>query len=43
MMKLEVVDTLLFGCATGTLLKGDYQKLRAAHLRILLGILGAWF
>ena len=31
-----------FGCAAWTPLKGDYQKLRAAHHRMLLRIIGAW-
>ena len=42
MVKSEVVEALLYGCAAWTLLKRDYQKLRAAHHRMLLRILGAW-
>ena len=42
MVKSEVDEPLLFGCAGWTPLKGDYQKLRAAHHRMLLRILGAW-
>ena len=42
MVKAEVVEALLYGCAAWTPLKGDYQKLRAAHHRMLLRILGAW-
>ena len=36
MVKSEVVEALLYGCATWTPLKGDYQKLRTAHHRICL-------
>ena len=42
MVKSEVVEALLYGCAAWTPLKGDYQKLRTAHHRMLLRILGAW-
>ena len=38
----EVVDALLYGCATRTPLKGHYAKLRTTHHRMLLRILGAW-
>ena len=41
MVKSEVVEALLYGCAMWTPLKGDYQKLRTAHHRMLLRILGA--
>ena len=41
-MKSEVVEALLYRCATWTPLNSDYQKLRAAHRRLLLRILGAW-
>ena len=41
MVKSEVVEALLYGCAAWTPLKGDYQKLLAAHHRMLLRILGA--
>ena len=42
MVRSEVVDALLYGCATWTPLKGHYAKLRTTHHRILLRILGAW-
>ena len=42
MVKSEVVEALLYGSAACIPLKGDYQKLRAAHHRMLLRILGAW-
>ena len=42
MVKSDMVEALLYGCATWTPLKGDYQKLRAAYHRMLLRILGAW-
>ena len=32
----EVVEALLYGCATSTLLKGHYNKLRTTHHRMLL-------
>ena len=42
-VKSEVIEALLYGCATWTPLKGDYQKkLCAANHRILFRILGAW-
>ena len=43
MVKSEVVEVLLYGCAAWTPLKGDYQKLRAAHHRMLLRILGVLY
>ena len=42
MVKSEVVEALLYGCAAWTPLKGDYQNLCAAHHRMLLRILDAW-
>ena len=42
MVKSEVVEAPLYGCAAWTPLKGDYQKLRTAHHRMLPRILGAW-
>ena len=42
MVRSEVVETLLYGCATWTSLKGHYAKFRTTHHRMLLGILGAW-
>ena len=42
MMKAEVVEAFLYGCATWTPLKDHYAKLRTTHHRILLRILGAW-
>ena len=41
MVKSEVVAALLYGCATWSPLKGHYNKLRIAHYRMLLRILGA--
>ena len=42
MVKAEVVEALLYGCATWTPLKGHYAKLRTTHHRMLLRILGSW-
>ena len=42
MVKSEVAQTLLYQYATWTSLKGHYNKLRTAHRRISLQILGAW-
>ena len=42
MARSEVVEALLYGCATWTPLKGHYAKLRTTHHRMLLRILGAW-
>ena len=42
MVRSEVVEALLHGCATLTPLKGHYTKLRTAHHTMLLRILGAW-
>ena len=42
MVRSEVVEALLYGCATWTSLKGHYTKLRTTHHRTLLRILGAW-
>ena len=41
MARAEVVEALLYGCATWTPLKGHYAKLRTTHHRMLLRILGA--
>ena len=41
MVRSEVVEALVYGCATGTPLKGHYAKLRTTHHRMLLGIQGA--
>ena len=38
----EVIEDLLYRCATWTPLKGHYTKLRKTHHRMLLRILGAW-
>ena len=39
MVKSDVVETLVvYGCATWIPLRGDYQKLRAAHHRMLIRI-----
>ena len=42
MVRSEVVEALLYGCATWTPLKGPYTKLRTTHRRMLLQILGGW-
>ena len=42
MVRSEVVEALLYGCATWTSLKGHYAKLRTTHHRMLLRILGSW-
>ena len=42
MVRSEVVEALLYGCATWTPLKGHYTKLRTTHHRMLLRILRAW-
>ena len=36
MVRSEVVETLLYGCATRTPLKGHYAKLHTTHHRMLL-------
>ena len=41
MVRSEVVEALLYGCATWTPLKGHYTKLRTPHHKMLLRILGA--
>lgn len=43
MVKSKVVEALLYGCATWTPIKGDYQKVRVEHHRMLFWIIGAWF
>ena len=42
MVKVDVVQALLYGCGTWTLLKVHNRKLRTIHHRVLLRILGAW-
>ena len=42
MVRSEAVETLLYGCATWTPLKGHYTKLRTTHHMMLLRFLGAW-
>ena len=42
MVRSEVVEALLYGCAPWTPLKGHNAKLRTTHDRMLLRILGAW-
>ena len=42
MVRSEVVEALLYGCATWTPLKGHYTKLRTTHRKMMLRILGAW-
>ena len=41
-VRSEVVEALLYGCATWTPLEGHYTKLRTTHHRMVLWILGAW-
>ena len=41
-MRPEVVEALLYGCATWNLPKGHYTKLGTTHHRMLLRILRAW-
>ena len=41
-VRSEVVEALLYGCATWTPLKGHYAKLLTTHHRMLLQILGVW-
>ena len=43
MVRSEIVEALLYECATWTSLKGHYAKLRTTHRSMLLRILGAWF
>ena len=42
MVKVDVVQALLYDCGTWTPLKVHYRKLRTVHHRVLLQILGAW-
>ena len=42
MVKDEVVEALLYGCATWTPLKGHYAKLRTTHHRSLLQPCSRW-
>ena len=39
-LKVEVMETLLYGCVTWTLGKEHFAELRAAHHRFLLRIIG---
>ena len=41
MVKAEAIEALLHGCSTGTLRQEHYAKLRTAHHRVLLRIIGA--
>ena len=43
MVKFEVVEALLYGCASWTLLICHYNTLRTACHRMLLQILDAWY
>ena len=43
MVRSEVVEALLYGCAKWTPLKGHYTKLRTTHHRMLFRIQGAWY
>jgi hypothetical protein len=40
MLKAEVVETLLYGCVTWTLSAQHFAKLRSAHHRVLLRVIG---
>ena len=40
MLKAEVIETLLYGCVTWTLGKEHFARLRTAHHRFLLRIVG---
>ena len=40
MLEAEVMETLLYGCVTWTLGKAHFAKLRTAHHRFLLWIIG---
>ena len=40
MLKAEVMETLLYGCVTWTLVKEHFAELRTAHHRFLLRIVG---
>ena len=40
MIKVEVMETLLYGCVTWTLGKEHFAELRTAHHRLLLRIIG---
>ena len=42
MVRSEVVEALLYGCAPWTPLKGHYTKLRTTHHGMLLRTLGTW-
>ena len=42
MVKVDVVQALLYGCGTWAPIKVHYRKLRTVHHRVLLQILGAW-
>ena len=42
MVRSEVVEALLYGCATWTPVKDRYNKLRTTHHRMLRRILGTW-
>ena len=41
MVKAEAIEALLYGCSTWTLRQEHYAKLRTAHHRVLLRIIGA--
>ena len=40
MLKAEVVEALLYGCATWTLRPEDYESLRTVHHKLLLRVVG---
>ena len=42
MVRSEVVEALLYGCATWAPMKDSYNNICAIHHRMLLRILGAW-
>ena len=40
MLKAEVIETLLYGCVTWTLSAQHFARLRSAHHRVLLQVIG---
>ena len=41
MVRAEAIESLLYGCSTGTLRRNHYAKLHTVHHRVLLRIIGA--
>ena len=42
LFKSEVMETMLYGCATWTMRSQDFSSLRTAHHKLLLRIIGFW-